>query len=425
MNIREAKKQIKNTLLAYLSRDENGSYEIPAEHQRPVFLLGAPGIGKSAIIRQISEELGIGLVSYSMTHHTRQSAIGLPFIENRLYNGQEYRVTEYTMSEIISSVYEEMERSGCTEGILFLDEVNCVSETLSPSMLQFLQYKTFGCHQIPEGWLIVTAGNPPEYNDSVRDFDIATMDRLKMIDVEPDFEVWKEYAYERSIHPSIITYLETKQDHFYKVETTPKGKSFVTARGWEDLSKIIRIYEKKGVEADHYLMEQYLHNEKISREFAAYYGLYCKYRSDYRIPDILAGNASDEIRARAGKSSFDERFALLGLCIDMLTEEAKKVRFMEESLEKPGSTVGKEELKEAVSHLSAELDSLFSFCEEVFPGGQELLILVTELTVNKYIAGFIGTYGCKKYYEHNRSLLFYERNQEIERRLSLLEMNDE
>ncbi|MBR2257998.1 MAG: AAA family ATPase [Blautia sp.] len=422
MNIKEAKKQIKNTLIAYLSRDENGSYEIPAEHRRPVFLLGAPGIGKSAIMRQISEELRIGLVSYSMTHHTRQSAIGLPFIEDRIYNGKEYKVTEYTMSEIISSVYEEMERSGCTEGILFLDEVNCVSETLSPSMLQFLQYKTFGRHQIPEGWLIVTAGNPPEYNDSVRDFDIATMDRLKMIDVEPDFEIWKEYAYERSIHPSIITYLETKQDHFYKVESTPKGKSFVTARGWEDLSKIIRVYEKEGVEVDHYLMEQYLHNENISREFAAYYRLYCKYRSDYRIPDILAGNASDEIKARARKSSFDERFALLGLCIDMLTEDAKKVRSMEESLEKAGKAASGEDPEAAAAHLSDRIDMLFSFCEEVFPDGQELLILVTELTVNKYIAEFIGTYGCKKYYEHNRDLLFYERDQEIEKRLSLLDI---
>ena len=48
------------------------------------------------------------------------------------------------MSEIIASVYEVMEESGIREGILFLDEINCVSETLAPSMLQFLQYKVFG-----------------------------------------------------------------------------------------------------------------------------------------------------------------------------------------------------------------------------------------------------------------------------------------
>ena len=52
-------------------------------------------------------------------------------------------VTEYTMSEIIASVYETMERTGCREGILFRDEINCVSETLAPTMLQFLQNKTF------------------------------------------------------------------------------------------------------------------------------------------------------------------------------------------------------------------------------------------------------------------------------------------
>ena len=56
------------------------------------------------------------------------------------------------MSEIVASVYETMEATGKTEGILFLDEINCVSETLAPSMLQFLQYKTFGKHQIPQGW---------------------------------------------------------------------------------------------------------------------------------------------------------------------------------------------------------------------------------------------------------------------------------
>jgi hypothetical protein len=77
-------------------------------------------------------------------------------------------------------------------------------------MLQFLQYKTFGTHRIPNGWIVVTAGNPPEYNNSVREFDIVTWDRLKRIDVEPDISVWKEYARTKGVYPAIITYLEIK-----------------------------------------------------------------------------------------------------------------------------------------------------------------------------------------------------------------------
>ena len=57
------------------------------------------------------------------------------------------------MSEIIASVYERMETTGQKEGILFLDEINCVSETLAPTMLQFLQTKTFGNTRLPEGWV--------------------------------------------------------------------------------------------------------------------------------------------------------------------------------------------------------------------------------------------------------------------------------
>lgn len=149
MNISEAKKYIKDSVRIYLKKDEEGEYRIPVVRQRPIFLLGAPGIGKTAIMEQIAQELGIALVSYSMTHHTRQSALGLPFIVHREYEGLSCDVSEYTMSEIIASVYDVMEKSGIREGILFLDEINCVSETLAPSMLQFLQYKIFGRHQTP------------------------------------------------------------------------------------------------------------------------------------------------------------------------------------------------------------------------------------------------------------------------------------
>ena len=163
------------------------------------FLMGPPGIGKTDIMNQVAEEMNIAVVSYSMSHHTRQSALGLPFIADKEYGGRKYRTTEYTMSEIIASLYDVMEETGKAEGILFLDEINCVSETLAPSMPQF-QYKVFGRHSIPDGWVIVTAGNPSEYNNSVREFDLATLDRLKRIDVEPDFGAWWKYAQNQGTH---------------------------------------------------------------------------------------------------------------------------------------------------------------------------------------------------------------------------------
>ena len=126
MNIQDAKDHIKGAIGAYLSKDESGCYKIPRARQRPIMLLGAPGLGKTAIMAQIAAEMDIGYVAYTITHHTRQSAIGLPMIENAVYGGEEYTITRYTMSEIIASVYDAIQNEGKTEGILFIDEINCV-----------------------------------------------------------------------------------------------------------------------------------------------------------------------------------------------------------------------------------------------------------------------------------------------------------
>ncbi len=505
MNIKEAKTEIKNAMKAYFTKDRFGNYVIPIEKQRPVFLIGAPGIGKTAIMEQIAAEMNVSLVTYSMTHHTRQSAIGLPFIEKKKYGDREYDVSEYTMSEIIASVYDMIEQTGKKEGILFLDEVNCVSETLSPAMLQFLQYKIFGRHRIPDGWIVVTAGNPPEYNNSVREFDIVTWDRLKRIDVEPDFDAWKEYAYIKGVHPSITTYLDIKKTDFYTVETTVDGKSFVTARGWSDLSDMIHLYEQNSIAVTERLIGQYIQNKKIAKEFAVYYDLFNKYKSDYQIDRILDGKADDKIKQRASNAKFDERFSLIGLILDSVTcdfslayeketyitklfdtlkdvilklkddnanaiselnieikryekriatdknasslsaedehmylstiEALEKIKkgIEIEGIQNNSKAVSyikqffdgeKKELKTISGKAGQKLSNAFCFLDEVFGDGQELLVFVTELTINHFAAHFISRYGCKEYFEHNKELLFYERQKEIIEEIELLDFED-
>ena len=332
MNIKRAKQEIKHAIEAYLLKDEEGNYEIPSQRQRPIFLIGAPGIGKTQIMEQISKECEIGLVAYTITHHTRQSAIGLPFISTHIYDGNEYSVTEYTMSEIVASVYNKIEESGLKEGILFIDEINCVSETLAPAMLQFLQYKTFGNHAIPEGWIIVAAGNPPEYNKSVREFDVVTMDRVKKIEVEPDFSVWKEYAYVQDIHPAVISYLTTRVAYFYQMETTVDGMLFATPRGWEDLSRLIQVYEKLEITVDREVVVQYIQYPKIAKDFANYLELYYKYQDQYQVDEILSGTIREGICDKLDKASFDERMAVTGLLLAKLTDGFKALKFMNEEM---------------------------------------------------------------------------------------------
>lgn len=503
MNIGQAKQDIKDTVRLYLKKDEFGEYRIPVVRQRPIFLVGAPGIGKTAVMEQIAQELRIALVSYSMTHHTRQSALGLPVICRREYEGREYDVSEYTMSEIIASVYEVMRESGLKEGILFLDEINCVSETLAPSMLQFLQYKVFGGHRVPEGWVIVTAGNPKEYNRSVREFDVVTLDRLKVLRVEADYEAWKGYAEKEGLHRAVLNYLELKKQDFYLMEMTAKGRAYVTARGWEDLSQMLFLYEEESLTVTEELAAQYLGHERIVREFTAYYDLYCKYKKDYPVDEILQGSVSEGTRGKAAAAPFDERLSLLGMLTDktdgMLKDCMEKTDYLENLLQvlkhvktqmgipaEQGQQghggisaaealsiqiTARERLLDSLSAahaLSAEdkrmhnrvllflreqkreaeqfaalksafekeaacakletaqakqcIHNLFSFVEQVFADGNELLLLVTHMTVTESCAGFVARFGCEDYERHSKELMLDERRASLLRELEELEL---
>lgn len=489
MNIKQAKNEIKHTVQAYLKKDAQGEYEIPVIRQRPILLIGPPGIGKTQIMEQIARECKIGLVSYTITHHTRQSAVGLPFIREEEFEGKTYSVTEYTMSEIIASVYRKRKESGLLEGILFLDEINCVSETLAPTMLQFLQCKTFGNQAIPEGWVIVAAGNPPEYNKSVREFDVVTLDRVRRMDLEADYPVWREYAKEKHLHPAILSYLALRPKNFYKVEASVEGIQFVTARGWEDLSNLMKTYQELQIPITEEVVYEFLHHEDVAEDVAAYFDLYKKYQDDYGIEDILRGKVRPDVFARLEQAAFDERLSVCHLLLDALErywkiyakkkrmtdawyeflkkyrkkiEEAENTKecyqqlleteitdFEEEkrngfltkaerswraellqNMKQSAPTEGvfereafemakagfddiRNELEVIEQEAGEALEYAFTFMEEAFEKGQEMVVFVTELTIGKESSMYLAEHTCERYISYNEALLIGTRKAEL------------
>ncbi len=485
MNITDAKKQIKNTIRSYLKKDDYGRYVIPLKSQRPILLMGAPGIGKTALMEQIARELSLNLVSYSITHHTRQSALGLPFITEQTGRS----VTKYTMSEIIAEIYDKIESTGIKEGILFLDEINCVSETLAPALLRFLQYKYFGTHKMPEGFVVVAAGNPPEFNRSVREFDIVTLDRMKKIDIEPSLEEWLKYALEEGVHGSIISYLNIKKDSFYKAETTVDGLEIATARGWEDLSHIIKAYEAEDIKLNYDEVRAYIQNTEIAKDFTMYYELYTKYENDYKIGEVLKGKTDDKSARRLGYGSFDEKLSIIGLltsglngyfkdyakeddfvtglydalkrlklyldkwsykeaatavleernvaykqkkAAELYTNTSEEtairiLRWLESSLSldsfdevKESFNKETEELNAAADRAMTALDSSFRFIEVAFGKGQEMVLFITSLNMDRHAGRFLSDNENEKYIKYNRELLFEEKSKQIQKELAEL-----
>lgn len=489
MNIKQAKEEIKHTVRAYLAKDETGMYRIPLVRQRPLLLIGPPGIGKTQIMEQIARECKIGLVAYTITHHTRQSAVGLPYIKEESYNGAAFSITEYTMSEIIASIYRKMRDSGLKEGILFIDEINCVSETLAPTMLQFLQCKTFGNQSIPEGWIIAAAGNPPEYNKSVRDFDMVTLDRIRYMELEADFAVWKEYAKAVHIHRAILSYLELRPNNFYRIEADVDGMQFVTARGWEDLSHLMKVYEELQLPIDETVVYEYLHHKETAMDAAAYFDLFYKYQDDYGISDILAGKPQPQVFARIRRAAFDERLSVTNLLSDGLSHyfiraamekertdlwyaflkdyrsqltDAKdpaccysrlfKQQEISFALEQEGNLLNRMQRKnkewlltelrngmpengqlpkEAFDHAKAAFDQqleqleqtelaaglalehAFDFMEQAFPGGQEMVVFVTDLTIGIEASAFLSEHPSERYTRYNEQLLIGTRREQL------------
>lgn len=336
MNVSEAKEEIKRTIRMYLDKDEEGEYIVPCRERRPIYLEGAPGIGKRAVIEQAAAELEVALAVCSMAHHTRQSAMGHVCSVKKEYEGKIWLVSEYAMGEIMGAVYETMEESGEKEGILFLEEVGSASEPLMPAVLQLLQHRTLGGKRLPEGWMVAAADSLPGHKGAGRKFGSAVLDRMNCFRIEADFSVWKTYAYKQLVHGAVIAFLEINRDCFSFTDAEADGGEYATPRGWQALSSAMRSYEKKGFPVDKGLVLQYIASREVAERFLAHYGMFLRQREKYSAEDLLEGENWQRILEDAARMGRSER-----ITFSVLLREKCNYHFVD--AQEQGTVLGKME----------------------------------------------------------------------------------
>lgn len=318
-SISEAKEAIKTGIKGYLAKDESGNYYMKEIHRLPFYLEGCPGIGKTQIVSEVASDLQIGFVSFSITHHSRNTVLGLPVIREM----KETKYTEYTMSEILAKVLEHYQ-AGEKEGILLLDEFNCMSDTIMPVMLSFLQTKNIGMYTLPEGWVIILCGNPESYNHSARKFDAAIMDRLRKLPIEFACEDFYAYAKKNNFEPEIQEFLKLSPESIYLC-TSGKEENLVTSRGWENLDITLKMLRRLEQEPDEKMIRQFLKSQKVSKEFHKFYWMQRSVRFDVEdYQNILHGIHLEHYAELMGDMKLNIRLDILETLVKLICGKVKE-----------------------------------------------------------------------------------------------------
>jgi hypothetical protein len=194
------------------------------EQKVPTFLWGAPGIGKSSIVREIAKEKNVGFIDLRLALMDPTDLKGIPFYDKESHTA-------------LWAPPAFLPKDG--EGILFLDELNSAAPAVQSSAYQLILDRRIGEYELPEGWAIVAAGNREGDRGVTYKMPSPLANRFVHFELEVDVEDWREWAYKNGIDPKIIAYISYKNEHLFTFDPKSDTKSFATPRSWEYVNKIL------------------------------------------------------------------------------------------------------------------------------------------------------------------------------------------
>ena len=191
---------------------------------RPVFIWGAPGIGKSSLVENFADSVGLPCVSLLGSQLAPEDIIGIPQIQED--------VSTFLPPKMIAR-----KEPYC----LFLDELNACSQEVQKAFYSLIHERRIGEYHLPQGSIVIGAGNRTQDSAIVKSMSSALINRMFHVELKADSSQWLSWAYAHELHPYVTDYISQRPDHLYSAP--PKTEEpYSTPRSWHMLSDALKEY---------------------------------------------------------------------------------------------------------------------------------------------------------------------------------------
>lgn len=271
---------------------------LPKEGKQTItpFIHGVPGIGKSAIVKQIAEERNIQCVDLRLSMHEASDIKGIP------YPIPEEQISKWFPPDFLP--FKTSKKYAGSKGILFLDELNRAAPDVLQTVFQLVLDRKVGDLELLDEWHIVCAGNlGDEDGCDVIDFDPALNNRFIHFYMEPNLESWTKWAEHNKINDDIISFIKGKPAYLYRQYKDKSDRIFlITPRSWEKFSDIIELNAAIGIKETTNILAT-----DIIGDAAIHFMKYLEEKALIEPRDIL--NKYDTIKHKIRAMSREQKYA--------------------------------------------------------------------------------------------------------------------
>ena len=305
--------------------------------KRPVFLWGAPGIGKSDIVKQIGEEQNREVIDVRLSLWEPTDIKGIPY-----YNSDAGSMTWAPPAELPTDKD--------STAILFLDELNSAAPATQAAAYQLILNRRVGTYVLPEGVSIVAAGNRETDKGVTYRMPSPLANRFIHLELKTSFDDWQEWAVANKVHEQVVGYVGFAKQDLYDFDPRSGSRSFATPRSWSFVSELLN---------DDDLDEGTL-TDLVSGAVGE--GLAVKFMAHRKVAKQMP-NPIDILEGKVDKINIKEISAMYSLTISMCYE-----------------------LKDIAEKESKKFDSMadnfFKFMMENFP--TELVVMGAKIALTQY-----------------------------------------